>query len=367
LTSAGYRDDGGILSLRDPLKAIDLGAHGIDSFVPDSKTLGHSIVSPEDEARYRAHHGMIDRYRSDVMDLRTGLSASWEIPKLAVKDGLALGRAAANEITQDAHAVGLGGQYIAHEAARGAHAVKGGAQHAARAVEHTTQSIVHAVHDGVLNGVHANEQVMSHGVHAVEHRVQHAAQAIEHTARNVAHTVDESVSHGVLAAEHAVHSLASEASQVFDRLRHPGSWFDNPAADGAPHLDQATHPDHPLYRQARSAVHRLDAEHQRAPDQRSDNLAAALVVAARREGLNKVDHAVLSDNASRVFAVEGDTSSPFRRVADVQTAEAVATSIDASSMAWQQIMQTRQSDRMQAAPHFQQQLVEQHSNPAPPM
>ncbi|HEY0198831.1 MAG TPA: hypothetical protein VGC19_09855, partial [Rhodanobacter sp.] len=63
LSKAGYRDDGGLLSARNPVKAIDFGAHAIDNFVPDSKTLGHSIITPEDEARYRAHHDMIDRYR----------------------------------------------------------------------------------------------------------------------------------------------------------------------------------------------------------------------------------------------------------------------------------------------------------------
>jgi hypothetical protein len=70
LGKAGYRDNGELLSPRDPLKAIDFGAHAIDNFVPDSKLLGHSIISSENEARYRAHRGMIDRYRNDVLDYR---------------------------------------------------------------------------------------------------------------------------------------------------------------------------------------------------------------------------------------------------------------------------------------------------------
>ncbi|TCV97216.1 NlpC/P60 family protein [Luteibacter rhizovicinus] len=105
-----------------------------------------------------------------------------------------------------------------------------------------------------------------------------------------------------------------------------------------PRLDTDTHPDHALYQQARHAVHRLDSEHQRAPDQHSDNLAAALTVAARREGMNRVDHAVLNPDASRTFAVQGDFNSPLKRVAEVETQQAVATPIEKSSEAWQQMM-----------------------------
>ncbi len=359
LTSAGYRDDGGILSLRDPLKAIDLGAHGIDSFVPDSKTLGHSIISPESEARYRAHHGMIDRYRSDVMDLRTGLSASWELPKLAVESGMAIGHAAAHEITQGAHAVEYGAQYVAHEAVQGMHAVERGVH----AVERTAQSVAHTVHDDVLKGVHATEHALSQGAHAVEHGVQHAAQAVEHTASNVTHTVSENVLQGIHVAEHAAQSFARDASKTFDTLRHPGSWFDDqPAPAAAPaRLDHTTHPDHPLYQQTRDAVHRLDAEHHRTPDQHSDNLAASLVVAARRDGLQAVNHVVLSNDAARTFAVQGDLNSSFKQITHVETVQASNTPIEQSSAAWQLVMQQKPLD----SAHPSQIVQEQRTQPPP--
>ncbi|HWX65262.1 MAG TPA: XVIPCD domain-containing protein [Rhodanobacter sp.] len=333
LSSAGYRDDGGILSLRDPLKAIDLGAHGIDNFVPDSKTLGHSIVSPENEARYRAHHGMIDRYRSDVMDLRTGLSASWEIPKLAAESGMTLGRAAAHEVTQGVHAVEHGAQYVAHEAVQGVHAVERTAQHAVHTVEHTAQSVAHTVRDDVLQGVHATEHAVSQGIHA---------------------------------AEHAAQSLASDASRAFDALRHPGSLFDSkPAPSSAPvRLDHATHPDHPLYQQTRDAVHRLDVEHHRTPDQHSDNLAASLVVAARRDGMQAVNHVVLSNDAARTFAVQGEPNSSFKQITHVETVQASNTSIEQSSAAWQHVMQQKQADPAHVPQMAQEQRTQQPSQPA---
>lgn len=381
LTSAGYRDDGGILSLRNPFKAVDLGAHGIDSFVPDSKTLGQSIISPEGEARYRAHHGMIDRYRNDVMDLRTGLSASWEIPKLAAEGGIALGRAAAHEVTQGVHAVEHGAQYAAHEAVQGMHAVERGAQHAVQAVEHTARSVAHTVHDDVLRGVHATERAVSQGVHAaehgaqhvahevtqgtraIEHGVQHVAQAVEHAAGNVAHTVGENVSRGVHAAEHAAQSLVNDASRAFDTLRHPGSWFDNKPTPTAPpqRLDHTTHPDHPLYQQTRDAVLRLDAEHHRTSDHHSDNLAAALVVAARRDGMQAVNHVVLSNDAVRAFGVQGELNSSFKQITQVETAQASNTSIEQSSAAWQSAMQQKQSD-----PAHKPQLAREERSQQPP-
>lgn len=348
LSKAGYSDSGGLLSPRNPVKAIDFGAHAIDNFVPDSKLLGHSIISPESEARYRAHHGMIDRYRNDVMDLRTGLSASWEIPKLAAESGMALGRAAAHEVSQGVSAVEHGAQYVAHEAAQGVHAVERGAQHLAREA--------------------------AQGAHAIERGVQHAAQAVEHTARDAAHAVGEdvargvraterAVSRGIHAVEHAAQSLADDASQAFDTLRHPGSWFDSkPAPAAAPmQLDHAAHPDHALYRQTRDAVHRLDAEHHRAPDQRSDNLAAALVVAARRDGLSQVHHVALSDDASRTFAMQGEPRSPLRQMTQVHTVLAMNTPIEQSSLAWQQAALSKQVDQAQQILPSQHEQMPQHA------
>ncbi|WP_158879998.1 XVIPCD domain-containing protein [Rhodanobacter sp. L36] len=372
LNHAGYHDGGGILSLRDPLKAADLGAHGIDSFVPDSKTLGHSIINPEDAARYRAHQGMVDRYRSDVLDLRTGLSAEWEVPKLAAQAGTALGRAAIHEAKEGVHAVEHGAQYIAHETVQGVHVVERDVQHAAHAVEHTARSVAHTVHDDVLKAAHVTEHAVSQGAQAIEHGAQRATQVVEHAAGSVAHTVNQNVSQGLHATEHAVsqgvhsvehaaQSIGGDASRAFDTLRHPGSWLDSkPAPVATPaRLDHATHPDHPLFQQTREAVHRLDAEHHRTPDQRSDNLAASLVVAARRDGMHAVNHVVLSDDSTHAFAVQGAVNSSSRHVTHVETAQASNTTIEQSSMAWQQVTQQKQSEPAHAAQVTPEQRIQQ--------
>ncbi len=97
-----------------------------------------------------------------------------------------------------------------------------------------------------------------------------------------------------------------------------------------PRLNDASHPDHALYQQALRGVHLLDAQQQRTPDQHSENLAASLVVAARRDGMSRIDHVVLSDDGSRTFAVQGDMKSLFKQVANVQTQLAVGTAMEQS-------------------------------------
>jgi len=330
LQKAGYRDDGALLTPRNPLKAVDLGAHGIDNFVPDSKLLGHSIISPENEARYRAHHDMIDRYRNDVLDMRTGLSATWEVPMTVgekIVEGAQVIEHGAQHVT---HLIGEKGSQAAHAAERAAQAVAVEAPHA-----------YEATHQGVV----------------------HSAQAAGHAVAQGAHAVEHAVSQGVHATEHAAHTLANDASQAWNMLSHPGSWFDSKPGDPSttsPHLDQTAHPDHALYEQARSAVHRLDATHQREPDQHSDNLAAALVVAARRDGLSQIHHAVLSDDASHTFAVQGELNSPLRQLTHVHTVQAVNTPIEQSSLTWQQVSSSRQehAQTQQPVSHLQEQQAQ---------
>lgn len=95
-------------------------------------------------------------------------------------------------------------------------------------------------------------------------------------------------------------------------------------------------PGHAMYGEAFDAVTLLDKQHQRASDERSTNLAAALAASARQHGLSHIDHVVLSDDGQRAYAVQGDLNSPFKRMAEVSTSEAIATSIARSTGAWNQ-------------------------------
>ena len=123
-----------------------------------------------------------------------------------------------------------------------------------------------------------------------------------------------------------------------------------------PTLADAIHPGNSMYLQSLNAVHRLDAQQGRAPDQRSDNLAAALTVAAHGNGLSRVDHVVLSDDASRAYAVQGDIDSLFKRYTDVNVSQAIATPLAQSSTQWHR-------DVQQPAPNQTLPPMQQMQNP----
>ncbi|MDM0104718.1 TrbG/VirB9 family P-type conjugative transfer protein [Variovorax sp. J22R24] len=139
-----------------------------------------------------------------------------------------------------------------------------------------------------------------------------------------------------------------------------------PAAS-PPLLNQRGHPDHALFKQAQSCVHRIDAQNDRAPDQRSDQLAAALVVAARRDGLSRIDHLSLATDASNVFAVQGELASPFKQIACVATVQSLNTPIAQSTQALQQLMQQEALESQQQ--HLQHQALPrvQHQRSGPAM
>ncbi len=100
-----------------------------------------------------------------------------------------------------------------------------------------------------------------------------------------------------------------------------------------------------------TALHQLDAERGRTPDQRSDNLAAALAVQARRKDLSHIDQVALSTDGARTFAVQHGV---VNQHAQVPNAEAVQTSIAQSSAVWQQVMQQKQQEQPAMAPPMPQ-------------
>ena len=99
-------------------------------------------------------------------------------------------------------------------------------------------------------------------------------------------------------------------------------------------LADGGHPGNALFRQALRGVHLIDARCGRTPDGWSDNLAGSLATAAHARGLERIDHVVLGDNATRAFAVQGALDSPFRRSAGVEVLQAIATPLGQSSLAF---------------------------------
>ncbi len=96
------------------------------------------------------------------------------------------------------------------------------------------------------------------------------------------------------------------------------------------------HPDHALYQQIREGVAKLDEAHGRSYDQTSERLTGSLMVLAKSNGLDSVDHVVLSQptesqpGGQNVFVVQGELDNPGHHRAGMPTAQAVKTPFEES-------------------------------------
>lgn len=98
-----------------------------------------------------------------------------------------------------------------------------------------------------------------------------------------------------------------------------------------PSLTDVRHPDHALFTQALAGVRGLDAQGQPTEQQRL-NLAAAIVVEARRQGLTRIDQVVLGDDGSRVCIAQGPKSFMEQaKIGSVDTVTALQTPVARSS------------------------------------
>ena len=96
-------------------------------------------------------------------------------------------------------------------------------------------------------------------------------------------------------------------------------------------LNDPSHPDHSLFRDAARGVHAIDAKHNRTPDMRSDQLSGHLAVAAKEQGLRGIDHVVMSGDAKVTFAVQGRPDDPAHRRASVDTMQGLNTPLSQST------------------------------------
>ncbi|RYH55862.1 MAG: DUF2974 domain-containing protein, partial [Alcaligenaceae bacterium] len=127
LNKAGYRDNTGALSPRNPARASNFGAHAIDNFVPNGKTLGESILQTKNQLMYQANHVAIDRYRSDIQSART-------IASLPLQTGLEAGQLAGRGVRSAGVAAGQ-----AFDSAR--EQVEFGVRRAGQALEQTGEAV----------------------------------------------------------------------------------------------------------------------------------------------------------------------------------------------------------------------------------
>ena len=114
---------------------------------------------------------------------------------------------------------------------------------------------------------------------------------------------------------------------------------------GVTSLNQPGHRDHGMFEQALAGVKQIDTAHGRTSDHRSENLAGALVASSLSAGMCRIDSVSLSDDAQRAYAVQGKANDPFKLYAEVNVAQAVATSIAQSTQAVENLQPQRQAQQ----------------------
>jgi hypothetical protein len=137
-----------------------------------------------------------------------------------------------------------------------------------------------------------------------------------------------------------------------ERIQHPAEKHAAVAPEPSTLVVGINDPGHRQYHMFQGAqvgVHGIDAAHNRVPDLQSDQLAGALAAKATQEGLERIERVVLSEDRTRVFAVDTqDLTSVHRHLAQV---DVVAGRQQPLSVSTEQVAEVnRQQERAAAAP-----------------
>lgn len=128
---------------------------------------------------------------------------------------------------------------------------------------------------------------------------------------------------------------------------------------------QPEHPDHALYQQVRERVATLDAKHGRTFDEASERMTASLLVLAKDNDLDRVDHVLLSNATAdkpaghTLFVVQGEPSDPAHQRAAMPTELAAQTSVEESMQQFDAV--SREAQQRAIANQLEQQLEDQRA------
>ncbi len=156
-------------------------------------------------------------------------------------------------------------------------------------------------------------------------------------------------------AESAIAASPEPAAPAPDEASAPNLVLQDPTQPG--------HPDHALYQQIREGVAALDAKHGRSFDEVSERMTASLLVLAKDNDLERVDH-VLVSNATHehpaghtLFVVQGEPSNPAHQRAAMPTELAAQTSVEESLQQFDAV--SREAHQRALANQMDQQLEDQ--------
>ncbi|MBD8644201.1 hypothetical protein IFT63_11460 [Stenotrophomonas sp. CFBP 13724] len=160
----------------------------------------------------------------------------------------------------------------------------------------------------------------------------------------------DQATHGATAPREDIAAWAqatlAETSNPASRSAHAAVTQESAAQAYAPRHDAAPvqpqdpthsgHPDFPLYQQVRQGVAALDAKHGREFDATSERMTASLLVLAKENGLERVDHVLLSQATpdayagKNLFVVQGSADDPAHLRAGMPTEQAAQTQVQES-------------------------------------
>ncbi|MBS0454703.1 MAG: hypothetical protein JSS14_25685, partial [Proteobacteria bacterium] len=129
-------------------------------------------------------------------------------------------------------------------------------------------------------------------------------------------------------------------------------------------LDEPGHPGHSMFKQAQDPMRQLDAQHNRAPDHRTDQAAAAITAQAYKDGLRQINGVMPNADGSRLFAIDGTPGSVLSKVSNVPTVQALDTPVEQSTQTYEQAAERNQQQALERT--MQQELHRSqptHSSP----
>ncbi|RFF47694.1 XVIPCD domain-containing protein [Xanthomonas campestris] len=160
--------------------------------------------------------------------------------------------------------------------------------------------------------------------------------------------------HG-LSPEDAIQPHLQTPAVVPAAPRTSGFFGANAPGDQGLTPDDPSHPRYALHQQCKAGVGALDQQLGRVPDEKSACMAASLTNLAVTNGLERVDHVLLSDQTKpaslgqNVFIVQGELSDPAHLRAHMSADQAISTPVEASFRELAQVEQRNVAMQSQQA------------------
>ncbi|MCC5091443.1 MULTISPECIES: XVIPCD domain-containing protein [Xanthomonas] len=160
--------------------------------------------------------------------------------------------------------------------------------------------------------------------------------------------------HG-LSPEDAIQPHLQTPAVVPAAPRTSGFFGANAPGDQGLTPDDPIHPRYALHQQCKTGVGALDQQLGRVPDEKSACMAASLTNLAVTNGLERVDHVLLSDQTKpaslgqNVFIVQGELSDPAHLRAHMSADQAISTPVEASFRELAQVEQRNVAMQSQQA------------------